>query len=302
MDQESCEEDGQKSGLPRCQPLDSRASSSPIHFSLTRVLLNMVYVLLMVEQQRVLEDFRENGVLDAIRWAYRSATRECLDSYSEAKGHDNALLSFSRYTLFRDRLDRVFACERYAVGADVAAGVDVVHAQLPDSEVDSLPTLAPGLVQRNDLNTSPGWAWGGTRFLLASGPFGKLDRISWVQKSTTKQEVAGQPDERSPSLFDGQPEEEFGGIIELLEGKPLDMDTLVVAHGLQALDGRIELLIGQPKQPSGWHWYFDLLADGRRGGGSQPVPESRPSSSSPPDADVLVKLRTPVSDEKRAGS
>src|SRR5487761_1240221 len=33
----------------------------------------------------------------------------------EADGHDAALLCSIRYTLFRDCLDRVFACERYAM-------------------------------------------------------------------------------------------------------------------------------------------------------------------------------------------
>jgi len=55
------------------------------------------------------------GVLAGVRWAYLSATTRSLETYSEADGHDAAWLGNTRFTLFRNRLDRVFACERYAV-------------------------------------------------------------------------------------------------------------------------------------------------------------------------------------------
>src|ERR1700684_4002712 len=71
----------------------------------------------MGEQQEVMADLRAAGVLAGIRWAYESATRRSLEMYCEADGHDPAWLGHTRFTLFRDRLDRVFSCVRYAVPA-----------------------------------------------------------------------------------------------------------------------------------------------------------------------------------------
>ena len=66
----------------------------------------------MAEQQDVIADLTAAGVLTGIRWAYESATRRSLESYCEADGHDPAWLGHTRFTLFRDRLDRVFDPER----------------------------------------------------------------------------------------------------------------------------------------------------------------------------------------------
>jgi hypothetical protein len=43
-----------------------------------------------------------------------------------------------------------------------------------------------------------------TRFLLASGVFGKLDQLSWPRKSPTKQQVARQHNSEppQPTLFE----------------------------------------------------------------------------------------------------
>jgi hypothetical protein len=57
----------------------------------------------MGEQQEVIEELTAAGVLAGIRWAYESATRRSLESYSEADGHDLAWLGHTRFTLFRDR-------------------------------------------------------------------------------------------------------------------------------------------------------------------------------------------------------
>jgi hypothetical protein len=76
--------------------------------------------------------------------------------------------------------------------------------QLSKRDIDTKPRLVAGLVRRSNLNGSPGWAHGATRFLLASGVFGKLDQLSWPRKSPTKQQVARQhnPEPPQPTLFE----------------------------------------------------------------------------------------------------
>jgi hypothetical protein len=158
------------------------------------------------EQRDVTEGLEAAGVLAGVRWAHHSATVRSLEVYSEPDGHDAALLGSIRFTTFRDRLDRVFACERYAVqpGND-AADLDLLYAELSGKDIDDMPHLDADLVRRSDLNGSPGWAWQQSRFLLASFGSGKLDRMPWPRKSPTKQRVARQhnPDRPQPSLFEG---------------------------------------------------------------------------------------------------
>ena len=238
----------------------------------------------MGEQQEVIAELGDAGVLAGVRWAYESATRRALESYSEADGHDDAWLGNTRFTLFRDRLDRVFACQRYAVSADDALDLDVLYAELSDQDLVTMPRLAPGLVRRSDLHGSAGWAYRDRRFLLASGEFGRLDTLPWLQKSLTKQLVAMQrnPDIRQPSLFEDFPAEEFGAIDAALlaADRELDIVTYVVAHTLDADSGDMELVFGRPRLNLGggpaWYWREDLRTVSLAGAGRQtktaPVP------------------------------
>lgn|GEM_PF-579904 len=251
----------------------------------------------MSEQRKVLAELAEAGIQDGVRWAYLSATARALETYSEADGHDAAWLGNTRFTLFRNRLDRVFACDRYAVhSGDGDADLDLLYDQLSEHDIATMPRLAAGLVRRCDLNGSPGWATGRRRFLLASCVFGKLDQLPWPQKSPTKQRVAVQrnPQPLQPSLFEGFAPEEIGGLELALAELDLDLDTFVVAHSLDPLSQRGELAIGRPRlNPGGgtaWHWRQDILglppADGgRRGGGT-----AAPSGPNPvPDAQVRLR-------------
>jgi len=233
----------------------------------------------MSEQAEVIAEFRDAGVLAGVRWAYESATRRALESYSEADGHDAAWLGHTRFTLFRDRLDRVFSCMRYAVSADEELDLDVRYAELSDADRVTMPRLAPGLVRRSDLFGSAGWAYRRRRFLLAGGDFGRLDTLPWPNKSRTKQIVALQrnPDVRQPSLFesllpaDGGPGESGGpaesGVIDpalLTADRELDLLTYVIAHSLDPFSGEAELVFGRPRLNLGggpaWYWREDLLA------------------------------------------
>jgi hypothetical protein len=238
----------------------------------------------MGEQQEVIAELGDAGVLAGVRWAYESATRRALESYSEADGHDIAWLGNTRFTLFRDRLDRVFACARYAVSAADGLDLDVLYAELSEQDLLTMPRLAPGRVRRCDLRGSAGWAYRNRRFLLASGEFGRLETLPWLQKSLTKQLVAMQlnPDVLQPSLFEGFAPEQFGdiGAALLAADKELDLVTYVVAHSLDAVSGETELAFGRPRLNLGggsaWHWREDLrtvpLPGRGRQAGAAPVP------------------------------
>lgn len=259
----------------------------------------------MSEQQDVIAELREAGVLAGVRWACLSATTRSLETYSEADGHDAAWLGNTRYTLFRDRLDRVFACERYAVrSGNDDADLDLLYDQLSERDIDTIPRLDAGLVRRANLNGSPGWACGERRFLLASCVFGKLDRLPWPQKSPTKQRVAGQrnPEPPQPSLFEGLDPEEIGGLEALLTaGQDLDLTTYVVAHSLDALSQQVELVFGRARLNAGggqaWYWRHDLLGAPPAGGGRRTDDAPLPTGpNTVPDAPV--RLRRPAEERR----
>ncbi|HLH82548.1 MAG TPA: hypothetical protein VKV38_04745 [Trebonia sp.] len=256
----------------------------------------------MGEQQEVIAELGAAGVLAGIRWAHASATRRALESYCEADGHDSAWLGNTRFTLFRDRLDRVFACERYAVSGGDGLDLDVLYAELAEQDLVTMPRLTPGLVRRCDLRGSAGWAYRDRRFLLASGEFGRLGTLPWPQRSLTKQLVAMQrtPGVRQPSLFEDLPRGEPGGVGEALgeallaADRELDLVTYVVAHSLDPGTGESELVFGRPRLNLGggtaWHWREDLrtvpLPDTGRLGGGAPVPVD---PTEVPDAPVRLR-------------
>lgn len=264
----------------------------------------------MSEQQDVIAELGGAGVLAGVLWAYVSATTRSLETYSDADGHDAAWLGNTRFTLFRDRLDRVFGCNRYAVhSGNDAADLDLLYEQLSERDIDAMPRLDPALVRRSNLNGSPGWAHGERRFLLASGVFGKLDQLPWPQKGPTKQRVARQcdPEPPQPSLFDGFALEEVGGLEAALAAtKDLDLTTYVVAHSLDPLSQRIELLFGRARLNSGggqaWHWRQDLVGTPPAGGGRRtgdgPLLPTGPRAA--PDAPVRLRRRAEERRDDRA--
>ncbi len=253
----------------------------------------------MTEQQQVVNAFREAGILDGIRWAYVAAADRVADDYSEAVGHDTTWAGMTRFTLLRDRMDRVFACGRYALaeGADGSVSLDVLHAELSDRDIAAMPALAPDLVVRADLNGSPGWAWGGWRWLLASCIHGQIDQLPWPQKSPTKQQVARQPSPEvaQPTLFEGFHDGEVPGLEQLASAEvSLDLQTLVVAHAQDIDHDEREVVLGRPHLNEGggpaWHWRYDLL-------GMPPSSAGRRLDDAPPPAgpesapDAAVRLR-----------
>lgn len=260
------------------------------------------------EQQDVIEELEADGVLNGVRWAYRSAVARTLEDYSEGAGHDAAWLGSTRFTLFRDRLDRVFTCERYSIsgssdnGADVA--LDRLFEELTKEDIRTMPRLDRGLVNRADLNSSPGWTHAGRRFLLASCKPGEIDRLPWPQRSPTKQSVARQRNpEPEHTLFDDLDPEEVGGLEALGTAEELDLPTFVVAHTLDPLTGAPELVYGRPRLNTGggkgWHWYENLLGVPPIEGGYRIDDDASLPSGPRPVADAEVRLRRPA--EERRG-
>ncbi|HEX2894914.1 MAG TPA: hypothetical protein VHO29_13025 [Marmoricola sp.] len=255
----------------------------------------------MSEQTEILEALERRGVLAAFVWAFNSAVERTLDDYSEAAGHGALWLGVTRFTLLCDRLDRVFACERYAVldGDDESRSRDVLFASLSDLERRSMPDIEPGGLRRNDLNGSPGWSMGDRRFLLASSAFGKVREIPWPRKSPTKQSVARRPspDPDQRSLWDELAAEEIGGLAAIRDGMAeKDLDTLVLAHSLDPVRQEGELHLGRPQLNEGggpaWHWCGNLLAMSPNHGGQRTPPAvSQPVADPVPDAPVRLRSR-----------
>lgn len=250
----------------------------------------------MSEQHDVVEALEGAGVLAGVRWAYASATTQSLEDYSPGSGHDTTWLGQTRFTLFRDRMDRVFACGRYEVNPDDGNfDLDVLYEALPSRDIDAMPPLLPGLVRRADVYGSPGWAWQKYRLLLAACPYGKIERVSWPQKSPTKQRVARQRSpEDHPTLFDGFVEDEIPGLREALAVSDLELKTFVVAHSLDPISEQRELVLGRPKMNAGggqaWHWRHNLLEPLPADGGARREPAPLPPAATQvPDAHVRLR-------------
>lgn len=248
----------------------------------------------MTEKTDLINRLQAAQIADGIRWAYMSAVSRTLADYSEDAGYDAAWLGITRYTLFCDRLDRVFSCGKYALqsGDDSATGLDLVHVELTEHDIKTMPSISPDLVRRADLNHSPGWLFEDLRFLLASSEFGKIEALPWPQRSPTKQSVAKQPNPEPPlTLFGGPAEEAAAGLTAVTEDA-LDVDTFVVAHSLDSVSQKRELVFGRPCLNEGggdaWHWYENLLNGPALPGGQQGAPMPTGPDSVP---DAPVRLR-----------
>lgn len=249
----------------------------------------------MKEELDVISMLEHSSVLAAVQWAYSSAVARTLNDYSEAAGHDITWLGTTRYTLFRDRLDRVFGCERYLIdrATNRTKNLDILRAELSGRDIDNMPELQPGLVCRSDLNGSPGWRIDDYRFLLSSYRFGGIDEIKWTTKSPTKQAVASQPNpEPQPSLFDDLDAEVLD---EAALGPYQQLHTLIVAHALSPDLNSTELFLGRPRlnvrEREPWYWRKNLLTPWTPsfGSGNNEFEPKSSLDSSVPDAPVRLK-------------
>lgn len=265
-----------------------------------------MYSVSVNEKNKVIGYLRDAGVLDAIRWAYDSALSRTLADYSEDAGHDSTLLGVMRHTLFRDRLDRVFSCGKYQVPDDAEpdSGLAALFAELPDKDIATMPRLDPGLVRSSPLNGSPAWRLEDLRILMTSCDFGKTDTLPWGEKSETKQRVAKQHQwDGHPSLFDDTNLLDGDWILPYA-GQLLDLESFVVAHTLDAVSQKSELVIGSPRLNldggEAWHWRENLGQVPPTTGGRR---FDQPHAPAPDTeiADAPVRLRRAVSEEtKRA--
>lgn len=260
----------------------------------------------MSERDDVLRTLSDAGIVRAIRWAFLSAAAGVAEDYRPGKGYDEGWCGYSRHTLLRDRLNRVFSLGTYYLpaGADARDNIDVVFEEIPESERTQFPFVAPGLVEGADLNGSPGWTYNDLRLLIASIPHDDIDDIAWQSRSATKQLVAGQPDpdrdldtllHRLAASGDRAAQELLA---EYEAAQQLDMPTYFIGHGHDLVGGgRQRLLLGRPQLHAGapWAWTHDLLTTPPpRTGGIEP-PHASPDPSDAPDA--RVRLRRPVAGE-----
>jgi hypothetical protein len=103
----------------------------------------------VTEDEKVIAEMTEGGVLAALRWAALSAYTRAWADFDPDTGHSQTVLGIIAHTLLADRQDRVFRLEKYAENHDV------LLAGLLPSEQESLPNVAG--VERADLNGSPAW-------------------------------------------------------------------------------------------------------------------------------------------------
>jgi hypothetical protein len=231
----------------------------------------------MSERDEAYAELAEAGVVDAVRWAARSAYRRAFEDHDEDAGYDRASFGYNAYTLLQDRLDRVFGTGRFA-GADS----EVVGLGLHPADAAAMPRLPEGLITRADLNGSHGWRAGRWRLLLIKTDFAQVDTLHWSAKSPTRQEVAAQPHPDQLALaLPGQAD----------DGDE-DLVTLMVAHSGDRLSGARELHLARPRNNPGggppWYWRVDL-AEGaaETGRDREPVADAEPVDV--PDAQVRLR-------------
>ena len=202
----------------------------------------------MTEQDEVLARFSANGALRAMRWSGEDAARRVRSDMPEAAGYDATSVGGARHSLLRDRMDRVFSCEKYVVreGQD-PVDLDVVYQELSDDAIKTFPRIDPGTMRRSNLTGSPGWTDGTHRVLIASAEFGKMRQIRWSDRSATKQRVARQAATpgAETTVLDALPAE-FLADLHRSSNRRLDMPTLIVAHSVNATTGEQELGLVRP--------------------------------------------------------
>ncbi len=212
----------------------------------------------MSEREDVLSDLAAADVVGALRWAQAAAYRRLLQDLQGEAGYDQGWIGYTAFVLLRDRLDRVFSCNKYglAVGTpELDSGRDVVLADLTAQERETFPVLADDLVVRDDLNNSPGWRYGNWRWLLMSLPEAGITRVNWNGQRPTKRRVASIPSPDAQLPFED---------LEQLESlTALDRGTaLLLAHRLDPDTDRGRLFIGRGRLNAdggpAWHWYEEL--------------------------------------------
>lgn len=243
-----------------------------------------------------------SGLRSLLTWGAPVAFALTNELYNEDVGHGQGTIGYMNFVHLCDLLDRATGNGRFKLGSDVEGiGADFIERGITPEAFRMMPALEAGSVSRNDYKRSPGWSADGYRVLLQSYPFGKIDRIKWIQRSNAKRDVASQKFIGAATLFK---DEDYG--LESVSGIPNDDDfegvTLVAAHAYNPVTGQYELYIGQSKNPqykgdSCWHWRTELLSGGTPIGGI-PVetPPTLPGDGATTNVDDIdVRMRKPGS-------
>lgn len=189
----------------------------------------------------------------------------------------------------------MFSCQRYtAATTDDFAIESERQDTLTNLDIQTMPLLPPGLVNRANYENSPGWSYGGIWFLLSASEFGKIDGIRWRDKSPAKESVSKMQDSdpMQPPLFSD----------EIGSSRP---PIYVVAHSLNSMRKQVELAFGKPRDNSdggnAWEWKIDLISAGYVSD-IQPLTLGRPVRSVADDVpDAPVELRS-KNNEPREGT
>jgi hypothetical protein len=223
----------------------------------------------VAEEEKVIAEMTEGGVLAALRWAAVSAYTRAWADFDPETGHSQTVLGITAHTLLADRQDRVFRLDKYTP-ADDGRDRDVVLAGLLPSEQESLPDVAG--VTRADLNGSPAWQFGEYRWFVSSFEHGRIHDIAWGRKSPTKRRIAAQTGTDSPDQFvlPGTYDEPAGYALDLMTVSDLleassrhSVVSIVLTHSIDPRTGAIELFLGRPRLNLGggtpWVWLHPLL-------------------------------------------
>lgn len=220
----------------------------------------------MDEREQVVSLLERAGMLAAIRWAHRSAYGDVWREYNPRGGHDQGWVGITAHKFMIDRQNRAFQLGDFAVHpGEGHVGRDVLADGILDSDFQTMPVIEPGMVLRADLNQSPGWMLGDWRWLMASFPYGEIDRIRWPQKrSMTKKVVARQPStgDGDDGLFSLADVPGFPPLESLEDTERLLRHTLVLAHAMDLETGETQVFLGRSRWNSDkgnpWVWKLDL--------------------------------------------
>lgn len=254
----------------------------------------------MTEENDIFTAIKAAGVLDLLDWASTTAFARVAQDYDEEAGHDQSVVGFLAYKYLIDLLDRATSSGKYALpkGASADNGRDILRQGISTEAFESMPLLAPELINRNNFNGSPGWAFGDVRWLLQSYRFGDIDKLVWGQKSDSKLKVANQPFVDADTVLfnfaDLDMDEPQTVAIDQFVGS-----TLILAHAFNRENGSFEVYIGRSRAPEHrggrpWHWRRLIVSGGAGGLSSGLAPEGLLLPGTPPSTDVedaAVKLR-----------
>ena len=260
----------------------------------------------MTEDEKVISELTEGGIVAALRWAAASAHARAWADFDPETGHNQTVLGIAAHTLLADRQDRAFRLEKY-IATDDGLDRDVLLAGLLSPEQDSLPNVVG--VERVDLNNSPAWQYGQYRWFLSSFEYGKIHDIAWGRKSPTKRKIAAHAGRENPEQFilPGTYDEPVGDALdpvtlrELFEANARNsVLNVMLAHSVDPHSGATELFLGRPRlnidggKP--WVWLRSLQAgDGGAGSGiGHGVSESTGPVRGAEVPDAPVRLRPRV--------